>query len=241
MGGGAGTAAARDELSGSNPPTKNGQHGNADITPNFRYCTLRRFYSAGVDTTPVPCSASSGEGIVVKQRNRQQSSIGNTALDRRTLTLPYWLCGAALLLGTVASVYAGWREYQNGLHLEHVQFAASADAAASAIQHRLTEREALIVTAGSAFVVDDPFTSILDNINPRLIDAVPDAQSFVWASRIPRAQASAALDAMRKAGITNPQLMGINRKPLAPDELTDPWSSYSTFCQGHLRTSHLWG
>lgn len=138
------------------------------------------------------------------------------------ISLPHMIFIAVTSACIVGAFFIGWREYQNAMAIERANLNQKADTLLSSMQAAMARRESIVRTAGASFAPVSPLSNVIGTINKRLLDYIPDAYSFVWASQVPRSQAPSLLEAMRKGGISEPRLMGPARKVLGPDDLTDP-------------------
>jgi two-component sensor histidine kinase len=131
-----------------------------------------------------------------------------------------WTLPVATALSLAAAVAVGWREYESTMALAQVQFDSDVDSHAAVLKDRLNERETVARAVAAAITPPGGLSPrALAGVDPRILQFVPDAVSFIWVPRVPAGHADDVVRALQHSGVANPVLFGEGKRPLTPDEL----------------------
>ncbi len=148
---------------------------------------------------------------------REPAAAARTPASRAARDPFRWVLTGLAAAGALVVGLVGFREHQGVLALERLRFESAATAHFEAFADHLEERETLARAVAAAFSPPPAAAPgiLAREVDPRLLDFLPDITSFVWAPRVAPDQAEATLAALAADGVERPAFLGAGRDPLA--------------------------
>jgi two-component sensor histidine kinase len=134
-----------------------------------------------------------------------------------------FIIGLIALIGALLSGFAAYRVHEQELTIDGIALARAIDVNASLVQDRLTERELLARVASGLFRA--PSTVKANMLQPLRSAIYAFKTDFViasWVARLNPGDLSAASQELAAAGFPNPEIRGIDDKPIDVHTLNKP-------------------